>query len=522
MNSNFENSAPAKIFPSKILAEECFDLVITPGQTQATQCITYQGNVYAEIPYDGYKFFTYKAIQKLKNSEAIRAQAGWLALSNPIDWELSWERNHGTQELVDVLVPIRSDSIRQEDWDTSAKIIRLAHQYMQGQQFPLPIVVLDVEIFDGIPALGESVKLNDFKNKKEDEIIRTILSKAKPGLTIQKNQNIDSKDVESELVESGEMLVVKLEIKVQVPLVLEVNSGTNISVDYIELNWPTIVTQQGLMIVRKISDTDKFRRQDWHYCPDNSSIQTSLLRLTYVKPKARRPQSFNEYGLTLYLLVCASEGLINQDKLQGHMKLRIENVLFSGRDIAWIHSTGKRQKIDELPMVKKHTFCNVNFDITLSELFDKRQILITHQWCFPGVYLNANRLDDLQGILKDIGYETDPPEYETDETGANGSNEKAVSGFKLVKVSGKRYHVKSGEKIRTMNIVLWAVKTATTITTRKREIERQGIYKSSIPTSDLVILLLGEIDGAAELLSRDVQKIVTKLKKRLNAVADAR
>jgi hypothetical protein len=429
--------------------------------------------------------------------------------------------------LVEVSLPIRSDDIQPEDWGADTKIARLSHQYMDGRRFPLSIVSLNAEIYDGLPASNEILDISSLRNMKEDEIIRNVLAKAKPEFRFRKMESSDNQNVDAEFIESGEMLVIKLEIRLRVPVSLGIGNQVNAQIDHLELNWPTIVTQQGLRIIKDVQTSGgvQFFQQDWLYCPDNLSIEMSSLQLSLVSQKKIQSQPFNNYCINLYLLVRASEGLIKQDYLHGHMQIKVKNILFSGRDIVWLESTGKR-KTDpsKQTSVKKQSLFNVDFEITLSELFDKRQTMISHQWHFPGVYLNANRLADLQGILKDTGYEVDSPEigYETENIDAKGAEKENTGKFKLAKVSGRRYHVKPGEKIRKMDVELWAIKTAATETVREHEIASQGVYKSSLPTNDLVIILFGNIDGAAELLSKDAQRIVTKLKKRLKAVADAR
>lgn len=113
------------------------------------------------------------------------------------------------------------------------------------------------------------------------------------------------------------------------------------------------------------------------------------------------------FRLTLPLVINRPIELYRQGSIHGQLHLELSEDLKSGLEINYFDALGKQnpQSQDNLPQIKKKSKIEVEFDITLEAIFRNRLFKTSRILEFDGVRPNVDRLEQIKGIMVDLGLE---------------------------------------------------------------------------------------------------------------------
>lgn len=186
----------------------------------------------------------------------------------------------------------------------------------------------------------------------------------------------------------------------------------------------------------------------------------------------------HQFRLTLPLVINRPIELYRQGSIQGQLHLELGGYLKSGLEINHFDALGKQnsQSPDDRPEVKKKSKIEIEFNITLEAIFRNRLFKTSRILEFDGVRPNVDRLEEIKGVMGDLGLENIQVDYaKTDWLGwhpipiSDDTIEQALAngGFVIeahrppnlnvtVKVNGKLKHLyrehKHGERSDRMRV----------------------------------------------------------------------
>lgn len=133
---------------------------------------------------------------------------------------------------------------------------------------------------------------------------------------------------------------------------------------------------------------------------------------------------------------------------------------------------------------------------------------ISRHWVFPGVRFHPARYSDVVAVLMDMGYFPDEPKEkkEVDEG----------------KITVKLHLLQPGQEPAELFIWIQLTEELTTTTTRERKLEEEETYRTEISTRVLAIDFYAQMDGGVEILTRDAENLMQRLKDQFTAVVDLR
>jgi hypothetical protein len=121
----------------------------------------------------------------------------------------------------------------------------------------------------------------------------------------------------------------------------------------------------------------------------------------------------HRFKLTLPLVINRPIELYRQGSIHGQLYFELGGYLKSGLEINYFDALGrqKSQAQDELLKVKKKSKLEVEFDITLDAIFRNRLFKTSRILEFEGIRPNVDRLEELKGIMGDLGLESIEIDY---------------------------------------------------------------------------------------------------------------
>ncbi|MBN1887321.1 MAG: hypothetical protein JW850_05005 [Thermoflexales bacterium] len=491
---------------------------VRPEQVQAQEFYTYQliasagpqtraidppsGEVGVQIPYDGFRHFPREAAGRLEKqlagagSGSVEGQAGWLALSAALDWAGDWSRPLGV-ETVPVTIPLRGEKLLSAEGWIADEVRAVADYNYTPDNLPFWPLSLDVQVCDDVPVPVESSRQGAWQMQ--------------PG-----------------------QLVMDLMVSAYIPTALcTPDKRIEVEMERMELDWPTTAAAWQLDISQVDSSSSTVgghlyarppapdssspdgadaRRVSWRYNPDRAAVELRGVRARRGDPDPGSP--LTPYRCHLRLVLRSPGQVIAKGELSGGVRLRLEGVLLSGREIAWIEATGYRRG-----KAGQKTLLEASFTAPLNQRLSCRQTMTCQRWYFPGISLSVDRMADIAAALHDLGYQV---RQHTMSEAASGQ----LAATRLVSLADGELATLHMQLLAEYIPLLQAGREAAqragadvsgngaqAETTQPRRPADKGI-------GSLVIHAQGQLQGPASIIALDLNRLMTMLKKRLAAVAD--
>lgn len=486
--------------PQSIEVVETYQYQITLGSNPTCQLSSAQDNpialVRVKVPYDGYQHFPVSSARSViddlgafNDTTPGQAVIGWLGISEPYDWLIGRRESDGLEFIEPVKVLLRDEHLLSpQDWVSDSQVCLNEHEYTPAKPRYSP-VMLEMKIWD-------STSDHTVYNQQALEAV----SKAKNSVEIIK-------------LLSGEMLqggVFVMDLFIEMMLPSDINPA-EIQPDMtrLGLNWVVIPQPEELLIY----DWSQGKRVEWRYNPDTGMIEIPNIKLT--PTEAARGSNLRPYRANLSLIIRQASKVILESEMKGSLAVDVNGLLLSGRQVAWMDTTGRR--VDAKELVRMKTVLKAGFEIDLNHLFLNRQAVAYRQWVLPGVVLTPARLDDLAGALSDLGYELKREDTPAGNLAPGDNLEKPVFGH----VAGERWEVQKDREPVHLAIDLWAVQVAPSQT--EHEVTgSQGTVRTTLTTSDLLISACGRSSCQGSFLASDLDRLMAILKSRLMSIATHR
>jgi hypothetical protein len=110
------------------------------------------------------------------------------------------------------------------------------------------------------------------------------------------------------------------------------------------------------------------------------------------------------YRTTLIFAFNRPVELYEQEELTGHVQIDLEDRMLSGMDITLFDAVGNKLQAGDI--MEKKSQVRITFDhIILRQVFKRREFHARRELEFEGVRPGDQRLDDIQGMLADLGLE---------------------------------------------------------------------------------------------------------------------
>lgn len=486
--------------PQSIEVVETYQVQITLGNNPTCQLSGAQDNpnglVRVTVPYDGYQHFPISSARSVIEDlgafdPATPSQAviGWLGISEPYDWLFGRRESDGLELIEPIKVLLRDERLLSpQDWVSDSQMCLNEHEYTPAKPRYSP-VNLKMKIWDSTSDYYVVVKQAleaASKARNSVEIIQLL---------------------------SGEMLqggVFMMDMTIEMMLPSDINPAEiQPDVTRLGLNWVVIPQPEEL----KIYDWGLEKYVEWRYNPDAGMIEMPNMKLTPAEPA--RGSNLRPYRANLSLVIRQASKVILESEMKGSLALEVNGLLLSGRQVAWMDTTGRR--VDAREIVRMKTVLKAAFEIDLNHLFLNRQAVAYRQWVLPGVVLTPARLDDLAGALSDLGYELKKEDTPAAGMSPGDNPEKPVFGH----VAGERWEVQQDWEPVNVAIDLWAMQVAPSQT--EHEVTgSQGTVRTTLTTSDLLISARGRSSCQGSVLAGDLDRLMAILKSRLMSIATHR
>ena len=481
--------------PEKVTAREqyWYDLYIAAEpETHFQQA---SGSIQIDVPYDGYRCLSKQAVQNLLDQpEAMKSGAagyiGNLVIGPNFDWGNDWSRMPDPT-IVPVEIPLQAGFMQHQQWGADRWRAIIQRDY-QPEDIHFPPIKLDIQVYDDVASSTQ---------RSFEDFIR---------------QRLHENQLDGE-VDIGFLVCVPL------PRVIE-NDRITVSVKSFEVQWPTFAAPWQMRWYvetgnEKIIETPV----DWKFDPSRNTIQIRDIQTQveiedteeYLSPltnhRCRLRLRMKLPGLFLPERDGHTAGQVNSE-LKGSLSISIDNLLLSGREVAWIGADGFVTRGD-LPVIKHITEINASYSALLNELFTKRTISTFRQWVFPGVKLTEARASDIAAALNDLGYRTTIEKLKYD------SDEKEL----LESISLRCYKI-GGLPDRTQAPIWMEVRLqriAKSKTTQERQLKGL-VLSTEWNTSDLLLQMRASMRTASDILDVDTASLMDTLNKRFASVMDVR
>jgi hypothetical protein len=467
-------------YPASVQAREVYSYKVEiTANPDTSSTDSPQGHVQVRLPYDGFQHFSLEEAKRLKqqivnrSDPTIQGRIGWLAVSPPLDWEHDWSRPTGA-EVIPVQVPLRGEKFSETQWTSDQMCSVARHTYSPASLHFWPLNI-EMQVFDDISV-------------PEAETLRDYLSLLKSG-NVQKGQ-----------------LIIDLTITVLIPAVLA-RDDVHVWLEILELNWPVIAPERQLDVqqLRPPGHEDQTPvKVTWRYNPDRRVVQICKVQARRDEPDEGSPLVPFKCDMRFFLRVPGQ--IVNQDELKGSVRLRLDGILLSGREVGWLQVSGHRTT-GQNQLIHQQTHLKAVFSAWLSDQFKYRRTTTYRRWCFSGVRLSADRLDDVAAALRDLGYQVKSPVLAED--GATGT------------LAASRPDVTPDGDPTLLQLEVLAERAPAAQTRRVREMEGV-LITTEIETSDMVIHVRGQMRGPISMIALDLERLMTTLKGRFAAVADLR
>jgi hypothetical protein len=212
--------------------------------------------------------------------------------------------------------------------------------------------------------------------------------------------------------------------------------------------------------------------------------------------------------------------LIRARQLGGEVSIRINNLLLSGRELAWLTASGERpRRRDEAPSLTQQSVLKGDFIVMLHDQLSLRHTATYRRWSFPGVDLSYSRLSDVAAGLRDLGYQIDSlDDGRAKEDQEQQPGPQHQTGFIRAHRSGT---LPNGNPVDLeLEICMRTEKPAET--RRERQIPEGMLVSTEQSTNDLIIEAYSRMEGPGNLLDMDLEQMMLILQKRLATVAELR
>ena len=476
----------ANIKPEQIKAQETYGYHILISSNSDVQEQKSTGLLAVEVPYDGYKAFSRETAKELEekvtHSESeMTGRIGWLVLSHPLDWGGGWRKVIGITPALPVDIPLIGNGLENSsEWTADEKGVRLLASFdPKGPQFRL--AEMDIHLYD-----DESIP------KTAEEVIHSLY-------------NPDSW--------SGQM-VLDMTIKIYVPslLPIEKRNSLKVKLDKVSIQWPTVMSSGQLSIKHRSPINDEktnYQPADWHNNPVERTIELTNIE---IKNDQELINSLIPYSLQIRFHLKTPYPVIKQVQLLGSMRILLEGLLLSGREIAWLNPNGMRSK--ETSPIKEISSLDITFAAFLPDLL-RRQTTTSRRWMFPGIKLTPTRVHDMEMTLRDMGFKI----LNTIKDRREGDQQ--TSSVRTYIYAEQWVHAPSGEQVKT-NLKIWLSSENNAETQRDREMPDGIKVSTKLPTEDLVIQLWGTLFGPGSQLDLILEELLVVLNERFATVADVR
>ena len=467
-------------YPASVQAREVYSYSVEiTANSNTSSTDSPQGHVQVRLPYDGFQHFTLEEAERLKqqivnrSDPTIQGRIGWLAVSPPLDWEHDWSRPTGA-EVIPVQVPLRGEKFSETQWTSDQMCSVVRHTYSPASLHFWPVNIA-MQVYDDISV--------------PEGTLQDYLSLLKSGK-----------------VQEGQ-LIIDLTITALIPAVLA-RDDIHVWLETLELAWPVIAPAWQLDVQQLPPRGRENQAPDqvtWRYNPDRRVVQVCKVQARRDEPDEGSPLVPFKCDMRFFLRVPGQ--IVSQDELKGSVRLRLDGILLSGREVSWLQVTGHRIT-GQNQLVHQQTYLEVGLSAWLSDQFKHRRATTYRRWCFSGVRLSADRLGDVAAALRDLGYQIvkSPVLAEDGATGTLAASRPAVTP--------------DGDPT-LLQLEVLAERMSAAQTRREREMEGVRIT-TEIETSDVVIHVRGQMRGPISMIALDLERLMTALKGQFAAVADLR
>jgi hypothetical protein len=497
MTNQVKNAVLAKIHPKTIDAVEkyAYDIIVSAEPDTAPKAAV--GTVEIEFPFDGAEHFPRKEAERLRGllgdweGAPGKALIGWLAISYPLDWAQDWTRLPGV-DMTPVISSLK-DNITSgfDDWISDRFRAELVHEYIPSD-LPFWPVEIEMQVRDNL-----NLEMDTYK-----EYLMWVRSRG---------------------VGEGE-IVLKLIVKAFLPAVLA-HDNVRVKLDALTINWPTIAPDWQIephFITPDGDDKLKMITPKWRYDPDHCQVEFPE-QLHCYRNRQVPGTLLVEYIGEMWMVLRLPGRVVRQDDLTGRVCIQIENMLISGREIAWLDASGQGDGRAK-KILHQSTHLDINFTIKLKEQLRVRTNHTERRWVFPGVTLTDNRLHDVVSALRDMGYAITAekmvtPKADTDkEKETEQESSQGLQGL----VSAQRLTMLQNRAPSQIHLKLELKQPKSTNTNRQRSISEGMLVSTEFDTGDLLVSVDGTYTGLGSVMDMDLDRLMVILGERFEAVAELR
>jgi hypothetical protein len=498
MTNQTRSSILANINPEIIDAVERYAYDIIVSAEPDTTRTTVEGIVKIEFPFDGAWYFPRKEAERLRSllsdwdGAKRSALIGWLAIGFPLDWAQDWSRLPGV-DMTPVISSLKDDIVKSfDDWISDSYRVELVHEY-KPDELPFWPVEMEMQVRDNLNLDIDS----------EKELLMLLRSQG---------------------VGEGE-IVLKLIVKAYLPAEL-VHKNVSVNMDALTIQWPSIAPDWQLephFITPDGNDKLKMISPKWRYDPDHRRVEFPE-RLQFYRNRQVPGTLLVEYLGEVWMVLRLPGSVVRQDDMTGSVRIRIENMLLSGREIAWLEASGQRnQRANKI--LRQNTHLDVNFVIKLKEHLRVRTNHTQRRWVFPGVVLTKDRLHDVASALRDMGYDitaekmipqaSEPAGKKDTDTATQ--QEPPQGQVVATRLTTLQYRTPS-----QIYLTLELKQLAITNTSRQRTIPGDMLVSTEFETGDLVVSVDGKYTGLGSVMDVDLDRLMVILGERFEPVAELR
>lgn len=481
--------------PEKIIAQEQYTYEITISAFPDTEFKQAKASIELDVPYDGDRCFSKDAVHNIEEEpfhsnehEHVSGFIGHLALGAAYNWETDLSRP-AQPTIYPIEIPLQMGDFNQEQWDTDEWRAKVTEEYSL-EDLHFPPIEIEIELFDD-PISSPATPFEEFIQQRL------------------KNNKLEG------------AMVFDFVIRIPLPQMVE-RKGISVLLEELELAWLTIAApwQMSWFIQETRDGKERFVEKSWQYDTKRCAIFLENIPTERQVNDAQSPLAYYKSHLRMLMILpglfVPGESNIINSNLNGKVKVRIDNLLLSGREIAWMGADGYLSKKDP-PKLILQTEILAQFSAMLAERFPNRSLTTYRQWIFPGVDLTDARASDVAAALLDLGYRLrDMGNGQT--IIPNRSNDTLESARM---VAEKIDQMSERNERASLKIEIQIKRIATATTERKREFKGM-ILSTNLSTSDLMVQLRGTIGIAGSLLDRDTAQLMKLLSKRFAHVTDLR
>lgn len=478
--------------PSVLSIEELYQYFATLSGNPIIEELGHpQGKIVVEVPYDGYQYFTRKAIadvewQYPEEGNVSQATIGYLAVSGiPADEFWGHENDAQNRSVIPIEVPISSTreqlGMLKEDRYKGVFLHQYRPHWPEVYPRPRPVAVT-VEIYD------------------ERTLPRTILEGSPPDEWAQITHEFSFE--RSLIFDFFVELALPANIPVSIPPVIRRMS----------LEWPVATSYHMLeLYVGEKGDGDRFVQQPIYYVSEEGIVEWRNIQFQrgalepadgHEEKGEDTPQFFR--APVMRLQVNEPGELYQKPILNSQVEIELPTVLLSGLETEYFSATGDAAEISS---VEKRTTILVNMEIDLEQRFDRRVSSPYQHLRFEGVILEDVRMMDITTLLKDLGFQITPFD--------------SKPYLALIDRPNKREYAVVGSRTEgpdQMNIIILA-RGMLGKTERETIIPGGKTFKTVVDSGNLVLEMRAELRGNVQKLTSILNTIHTSLKERFRHVS---